>query len=561
MVRVSLSRLLHFRSLLRAVAGDYKEGSLSEAVEFIARSDRGSSKDAYYFLLRRCIKEKGLEEGRRLQGLIRKRRYDHDGFLGNLLIKLFGVCNSTEEARYAYDALPTSNSMIALNNMLEAYIVNGKIEDAREFFDGAAKRDVKTWNIMLSAYTQRGLMDEAKELFKLAKDPAVDLWVTMIEGYARAGMPQRAFTIFRASPGHERVWGAMIAAFAASGDLATAKEMVHRMKNPSVASCTPLFEAYLKAGEISDAQDVFNKMSTSYEAPWTTLLMAYLDRAMFSEAKRIFKLMPNRDPVAWNAMIRAHSLHGEIEEARILFEGMGAQRNLESWNTIMAAYNRNGQAGDTYKIFKGMIQRYVKPDKNSFLTVMESCTNLDDAGKVAKEFRWSSCLRDLELNNLLLKTFLRLGSLEEATSIFHSIEEKNLESWSLMVSGLATKGKYAAAVSLLSNMVLRGVMPDNAIFTSMVSACRSLGRTDEGASYLRSMVADFEVYPVLEDYLCVMELLKPKQAEELLNSMPFEPDYDVWKTFLGVCQRAGDKELTEVAEKALRRLCPIAVCV
>ncbi|EFJ31461.1 hypothetical protein SELMODRAFT_408078 [Selaginella moellendorffii] len=155
---------------------------------------------------------------------------------------------------YARMTLPTSYSMIG------------------EFFNGAGKRDVKTWNIRHSEYTQRGV-DKVTELFKLVKDLAVDLWVMMIEGYARAGLP---------------------------------------------------------------------KTSTLYETPWTMLLMAYFDQAMTSEVKHIFKLMPNRNSVAWN----------------------GAHSYMERSSAVGLQQERTGRGH-----VKGMIQRYVKPEKNSFLTV------------------------------------------------------------------------------------------------------------------------------------------------------------------------------------------------
>ncbi|EFJ38557.1 hypothetical protein SELMODRAFT_402575 [Selaginella moellendorffii] len=132
-------------------------------------------------------------------------------------------------ARKPDDTLPTSNSM----NMLEAYIVNGKIKEGRAFFDGAGKRDVKTWNIMLLAYT-RGLMDEAKELFKMAKDPAVHPWVTMIEG------PWRQPSVFHSIEEENlESWSLMVSGLATKGKYAAA-EACDARQSPSLRAWSPL---------------------------------------------------------------------------------------------------------------------------------------------------------------------------------------------------------------------------------------------------------------------------------------------------------------------------------
>lgn len=53
--------------------------------------------------------------------------------------------------------------------------------------------------------------------------------------------------------------------------------------------------------------------------------------------------------------------------------------------------------------------------------------------------------QDLILNNALLDMYCKCGSLEEAGAVFMRMSEKDVISWSTMISGLAQNGRSLEA--------------------------------------------------------------------------------------------------------------------
>ncbi|KAK2969239.1 hypothetical protein RJ640_003473 [Escallonia rubra] len=78
---------------------------------------------------------------------------------------------------------------------------------------------------------------------------------------------------------------------------------------------------------------------------------------------------------------------------------------------------------------------------------------------------------DVIVSNHLLNVYAKCGNLNFARQIFNDMSERNLVTWSAMISGYDQGGKPLLAVELLSQMQ---VEPNEYIFASAISACASL---------------------------------------------------------------------------------------
>ena len=80
--------------------------------------------------------------------------------------------------------------------MLDGYVKAGRVDRARELFDGMPVKNVVSWTCMLSGYCRAGRLGEARQLFEAMPDRNVVTWTAMLQGYASNGMLREAREMF-----------------------------------------------------------------------------------------------------------------------------------------------------------------------------------------------------------------------------------------------------------------------------------------------------------------------------------------------------------------------------
>ncbi|KAK6272934.1 hypothetical protein POUND7_010017 [Theobroma cacao] len=84
---------------------------------------------------------------------------------------------------------------------------------------------------------------------------------------------------------------------------------------------------------------------------------------------------------------------------------------------------------------------------------------------------------DVIVSNHVLNMYAKCGKISFARQVFDEMSEKNLVSWSAMISGYEQAGETSSALDLLSQMRLA---PNEYIFASAISACANLLLLVEG---------------------------------------------------------------------------------
>eukprot|EP00249_Psilotum_nudum_P000435 c1204_g1_i1 orf=74-454(+) len=123
---------------------------LNQALGRLGRHGVQASVATFVSLLRSCCRLKALSVGRRVHAHIIRTGCIRDRFLGNLLIQMYGICGSLEEARAVFEKLREPN-VYSWNIMFMAYAQNGSLVDARNVFDKMPRRNVVSWTAMITA--------------------------------------------------------------------------------------------------------------------------------------------------------------------------------------------------------------------------------------------------------------------------------------------------------------------------------------------------------------------------------------------------------------------------
>ncbi len=98
------------------------------------------------------------------------------------------------------------------------------------------------------------------------------------------------------------------------------------------------------------------------------------------------------------------------------------------------------------------------------------------------------------------------------------------------------------------------------LFICLLSACSHAGLVDEGLQYFSLMASDYNISVNQEHYACMVDILGCSgllgEAEDLIKTMPCEPNAAVWMALLGGCRVHGDVEKAEQILKKVLELDP-----
>ncbi|CAI0551760.1 unnamed protein product [Linum tenue] len=141
---------------------------------------------------------------------------------------------------------------------------------------------------------------------------------------------------------------------------------------------------------------------------------------------------------------------------------------------------------------------------------------------------------DAVLGTALLDMYAKCGRLDMAWEVFESMKEKEVFSWNAMIKGLAMHGRADDAVELFFEMQRRKFRPR---------------AVEQALKLFNSMENVYNIEPEVEHYGCLVDCLgrsgRLEEAEELVNSMPIEPNPAVYGSLLGACRIHGNAELGE----------------
>ncbi|CAA6664462.1 unnamed protein product [Spirodela intermedia] len=84
---------------------------------------------------------------------------------------------------------------------------------------------------------------------------------------------------------------------------------------------------------------------------------------------------------------------------------------------------------------------------------------------------------DVFLSNHLINLYARCGRISVARQVFEVMRERNLISWSLIISGCDKAGQASAALEIFSNMPF---LPNEYVYAGAISACAHLSALWEG---------------------------------------------------------------------------------
>ncbi|OEL26389.1 putative pentatricopeptide repeat-containing protein [Dichanthelium oligosanthes] len=262
------------------------------------------------------------------------------------------------------------------------------------------------------------------------------------------------------------------------------------------------------------------------------LLDMYAKAGLLDDAVRVFDEMPKRDAVVWNCMVTGYARARRAAEALDLFrrgqvEAVNMVNDLRAMPSVLNVCAKEGELMKGREIHGRMVR----------------CLAFDS---------------DVAVGNALVDMYAKCGRVDIAWAVFADMKEKNVVSWSTLISCYGVHGMGEEALRIYEEMVSRGVKPNCITFTSVLSSCSHSGRVSDGRKIFEAMSKVHGVEPTADHYACMVDLLGRagaiEEAVEFIRKMPMEPGASLWGALLSACAMHKNVDVGEIAAYRLFEL-------
>lgn len=159
--------------------------------------------------------------------------------------------------------------------------------------------------------------------------------------------------------------------------------------------------------------------------------------------------------------------------ARKVFDNL-PKRNVVTWTSLMTGYVRNSQPELAFRVFIEMLEVGASPSNYTLGVVLNACCLMYAIG-LGKQIHSYIVKYDIENNtsvgNALCSLYSNCGSLNSAVKAFLRIKEKNVISWTTVISSCSDNGDSGMGLSLFGEMLSEGVEPNEFTLTRVLSLC------------------------------------------------------------------------------------------
>lgn len=448
-------------------------------------------------------------------------------FFRNTIVRLLEECKNMKELKQIHTQIITS----PLLSKTEHYILISRL-------------------LFFCAISDSGSLSYAADVFRSIKNPNLFVYNVMIRAYASKINDCDGPNSYKSLVLYKQMLCNGIAADCITFPFLL-KECVRRLDGDT-GRC--IHSQIVRFGLHSDVF-VQNSMISLYSACGS-----------LNNARRVFDEMLKRDIVTWNSLIIGCLRSGELDLALGLFRRM-KKRNIITWNSIITGFVQGGRPKEALECFHEMqilSDDMVNPDKITVASALSACASLGalDHGWWVHNYLVRSGLEcDMVIGTALVDMYGKCGSVERAVEVFKEMPNKDILSWTAMISVFALHGYGAEAFDLFRRMVAIGVKPNSVTFVGLLSACAHSGLVEKGRCFFNMMRSVYLIEPQIQHYACMVDVLGRAglfdEALGLIRDMPMEPDVFIWGALLGGCQMHGYTELGERVAKRLMDMQPL----
>lgn len=250
---------------------------------------------------------------------------------------------------------------------------------------------------------------------------------------------------------------------------------------------------------------------------------------------------------AQNGFIAFYNGCGKIECARKVFDYIEF-RTLVTWNSMIGGYAKMGWWEEAFLLFDGMRRAGLEPDGHTFVNLLSVCSRIRDV-ELGRSVHWYVEINgvpvDTFVQNALLDMYAKCGHLQMAESVFLRMVDKNVVSWTSMVSAYAKHGLVESAERTFKRMPVKNVVSWN----SMISCYLQNGYCNESLELFYRMCNSSRIIPNETTIVSVLstcgqlgDLVTGKKLHQNLRDSSVHPTVTLCNSLIDMYAKCGSSE-------------------
>lgn len=457
---------------------------------------------------------------------------------------------------------PALRNQLRVPRLHTAVLSAEDLDDAPHLFDGIPERGSSRFNSLLFQHTRENQSWQALSLFAFIH---------------RSGLPLDGSTL-----------SCVLKACGALSDHSVGKQ-VHSICVKSgfegdVSVGTALVDMYMKSESVEDGMRVFELMEEKNVVSWTSLLSGYTKNGLNDRAVGLFCRMvgmgvkPNAFTFATvlgalradgilvaergtqvhgmvvknglnlnvsvgNSLINMYFKIGMLGSARAIFDAMG-EKNSITWNGMVSGYVLSECDFEALDILFQMRVAGVSLTRVTFASAIKLCSNIRNLN-FARQLH-CQVLRGLfecgdGIRTALMVAYSKCNDMDSAVTSFNTMHgDRNVISWTALITGYLQNGGSSRAVNLFRQMIREGVIPNSFTYSVILNAYPFVSPSIVHAQVIKTSYEGLSTVgtALLDTYF---KQGNSDAATKIFNSMP-EKDIVSWSAILAGYAQIGDSE-------------------
>ncbi|KAK9122821.1 hypothetical protein Sjap_012423 [Stephania japonica] len=197
----------------------------------------------------------------------------------------------------------------------------------------------------------------------------------------------------------------------------------------------------------------------------------------------------SHNPNVANKIIHVYTQFHAINEASAFFDSM-THREPFAYSLILVGFSKMGDFDNSMRTFREIVSLGIVPDSYTLPFALRVCDdpNCLKLGRmihnVVYKNGWNS---NSYVVSALVMMYMKCGGVEDAWRVFDEIPERDLVTWTVMISGYVECGNAREALVMFDRMLDEGVVPDRQTMVTVVFACAKVGAMHK-AEYVHEYV-------------------------------------------------------------------------
>ncbi|KAF5203123.1 Pentatricopeptide repeat-containing protein [Thalictrum thalictroides] len=346
------------------------------------------------------------------------------------------------------------------NTLISSYSKCDDLGSAEKVFDEISvdMRTVISWNSMIAGYSHLEKFNETIKLYqKMCREevrPDLSTILSLLSSIAHPemllqGKLVHCHGIKLGCDSNVCVVNTLVSMYSKCAETDCARYLFNSMCERTCVSWTAMISGYAEKGDVNEAFALFHAMEETNEKPDLVTMVALLSAcgqtASLEHGRWINKYAISNgfqgSIMVCNALIDMYSKCGSMIEADEIFCNM-PERTIISWTSMIAGYALNGNFEEALSLFYHMVESGLKPNRITFLAVLQACTHG--------------------------------GNLEKGQECFTLMTEvyninPSLEHYACVADLLGRRGKLKEALKFIQNMPMD---PDAGVWGALLGACK-----------------------------------------------------------------------------------------